>query len=441
MSHRHRASVAVLGVPFDNVTMLEAVDLIEQKIEERGFHQVATANLDFLVHAMHDKSLQNILCSCDLVVPDGMPIVWASRLMGTSLKERIAGVDLIPHLAELSCRRGYGIYLLGASEESSRRAAEALENRFPGLRIVGRYSPPVAPIEKMDHQGILARLERAKPDILLVAMGHPKQEQWLALNRHRLKVPLCMGVGGSLDLMAGVLSRAPLWMQTSGLEWFYRASQEPGRLGKRYCRDAYSLFRHLPGQLATTAIQPRKPLHSAVQVWNLAETSVISVSGSLIGALQEELDEHLLRAYDEDRHVIVDLSKAAYLGPDSLASLLHASVAMNNNHRQLLLAEMPAHLQRVLKAARLMHCFNTAPSVGDAVYRVNRGDSSLPSELVALTDRAAAARSVHVRVELLKDFCERIIAAGQASQFLFGPHSSPTSDRPLVSTLFAGRTI
>ena len=95
MSHRHRVSVAVLGVPFDNVTMHETVDLIEKQIEERGFHQVATANLDFLIHAMKDKSLQKILCSCDIVVPDGMPIVWASQLMGTKLKERIAGVDLI----------------------------------------------------------------------------------------------------------------------------------------------------------------------------------------------------------------------------------------------------------------------------------------------------------------------------------------------------------
>ena len=426
MSHRHRVSVAVLGVPFDNVTMHETVDLIEKQIEERGFHQVATANLDFLIHAMKDKSLQKILCSCDLVVPDGMPIVWASRLMGTKLKERIAGVDLIPHLAELSCRRGYGIYLLGASEENSIRAAEMLKRRFPELRIVGRYSPPVAPVEKMDHDGILARLERAKPDILLVAMGHPKQEQWLAVNRHRLKVPFCMGVGGSLDLMAGTFSRAPVWMQTSGLEWFYRACQEPGRLGGRYCKDAYGLFRHLPGQLASTAIQPRKPLHSAVQVWKLHNTAIISITGNLIGTLAQELDDHLFCAYDEDLNVIVDLAKAAYLGPDSLASLLHAAIEMSKNRRQLLLAEMPAHLHRVLKAARLMHCFVTAPTVGDAVYRVDRGEGRLQSELVGFTGPAAPARSIHVQVELLKDFCERIIAAGQASQFLFGTHSPAT---------------
>ena len=115
MSYRNRRSVAVLGVPFDNVTMHEAMDLIEEKIEEQGFHQVATANVDFIVNAIHDQSLQEMLCSCDLVVPDGMPIVWASRLMGAKLKERVSGIDLIPRLAELAAKRRYGIYLLGAS--------------------------------------------------------------------------------------------------------------------------------------------------------------------------------------------------------------------------------------------------------------------------------------------------------------------------------------
>jgi UDP-N-acetyl-D-mannosaminuronic acid transferase (WecB/TagA/CpsF family) len=140
MSYRNRRSVAVLGVPFDNVTMHEAMGLIEEKIEEQGFHQVATANVDFIVNAIHDQSLQEMLCSCDLVVPDGMPIVWASRLTGSKLKERVSGVGLLPRLAELAAKRRYGIYLLGASEKTSRRASEVLKKRFPKLRIVGRHS-------------------------------------------------------------------------------------------------------------------------------------------------------------------------------------------------------------------------------------------------------------------------------------------------------------
>jgi N-acetylglucosaminyldiphosphoundecaprenol N-acetyl-beta-D-mannosaminyltransferase len=277
----------------------------------------------------------------------------------------------------------------------------------------------------MDHDGILARIERAKPDILLVAMGHPKQEQWLALNRNRLKVPLCMGIGGSLDMIAGTIRRAPAWMQLSGLEWFYRTCQEPARLGKRYCNDAYGLFRHLPGQLATTAIQPRRTSASSIQVWRLGNASIISVSGDLIGPVLDELDDHLFNAAEHEQHIILDLAKTAYLGPDALASLLHTSISLSQSNRLLLLAEMPVHLVRVFRTARLKHCFLTAPSVGDAIYRINKGESRLPSELVSL-NASSAAKTVHVQVEMLKDFCERIIAVGQASQFLFDSRSSAT---------------
>ena len=113
MAQWDRRSVAVLGVPFDNVTMCEAIDLIEKKIEESGFHQVATANVDFVMNAIYDKGMQEMLCSCDLIVPDGMPIVWASRLIGSRLKERVSGVDLVPRLAELAARRDYGVFLQG----------------------------------------------------------------------------------------------------------------------------------------------------------------------------------------------------------------------------------------------------------------------------------------------------------------------------------------
>ena len=221
-------SVAVLGVPFNNVTMDEAVKIIEEKIEDGGCHQVATANVDFLMHAIRDEELRNILCACSLVVPDGMPILWSARLMGTPLKERVCGIDLVPRLAELSARRGYSIYFLGASEKSSQRAAEILEQRYPGLRIAGRYSPPVRPLEKMNHEEILERIERARPDILLVAFGNPKQEKWLSMHRDRLKVPVSIGIGGSLDMIAGKLNRAPRWMQKTGMEWIYRAARSRG---------------------------------------------------------------------------------------------------------------------------------------------------------------------------------------------------------------------
>jgi N-acetylglucosaminyldiphosphoundecaprenol N-acetyl-beta-D-mannosaminyltransferase len=425
MADWNRRSVAVLGVPFDNVTMREALDVIEEKIEERGFHQVATANLDFAINAIHDQSLQEMLCSCDLIVPDGMPIVWASRLIGAKLKERVSGIDLIPCLVELASRRHYGIYLLGASERSSRRAAEVLKKRFPKLHIVGRDTPPLTSLSEMDHEGILRRIEQAQPDVLLVAMGHPKQERWLAMHRHRLKVPLCMGVGASLDFLAGEFSRAPLWMQTAGLEWLYRAAQEPRRLARRYLVDAYGLARHLPAQVAANVIQPRRGKNPTVLTDRQGNASVISISGNLSGSLVTEFEQQLEEACQEDRHIVLDLAKTTYFGLDSLGLLVHLAKKMNDRARQLWLTAPPPHVIRVFRAARMHGYFGTTSTVGDALYRVRKSETPLASQTIVVHSFTSPARDKHVQVEMLKDLCRKIVFFSQATKL--GPGRPSTS--------------
>jgi N-acetylglucosaminyldiphosphoundecaprenol N-acetyl-beta-D-mannosaminyltransferase len=185
-----------------------------------------------------------------MVLPDGAPMLWASTLFGTPLKERVTGIDLIPELAKLSAQRGYGIFLLGSSEESSKRAAEVLEERFPGVQIVGRVSPEVQPLHEMDNEELLRQIEAANPAILLVAFGNPKQEIWIHRHRNRLTVPVAIGIGGALDMIAGTVKRAPHWIQKVGLEWCFRMMQEPLRLLPRYARDAAALLSHLPLGLA-----------------------------------------------------------------------------------------------------------------------------------------------------------------------------------------------
>jgi N-acetylglucosaminyldiphosphoundecaprenol N-acetyl-beta-D-mannosaminyltransferase len=412
MSGWNRRSVAVLGVPFDNVTMHEAMEVIEEKIDEQGFHQVATANVDFVVHAMNDQVLQEVLCSCDLIVPDGMPIVWASRLMGCRLKERVSGIDMVPRLAELAARRGWGMFLLGASEVSSLAAAEALKKRFPKLRIVGRYCPPVSDLADMDHEEILGRIDRAQPHILLVAMGHPKQEKWLAMHRDRLRVPLCMGVGASLDFLAGVVTRAPLWMQRTGLEWLYRAAQEPKRLAQRYVADALGLARHLPAQVAASAIQPRKHLNAAIETERFSMVSVITVTGDISPSMVHEFEEHLDRARYEDRDIILDLAETAYFGLDSVALLVHLAKVMKRQNRHFWLAGVPSHVARIFRAARMNHYFVTVPSVGDALYRLRKSESRILAQSATFTYEPSA-RDVNVQVEILKSFCRRIVLLSQ----------------------------
>ncbi|WP_263360078.1 WecB/TagA/CpsF family glycosyltransferase [Acidicapsa ligni] len=418
-------TVAILGVPFHNVTMDETLALIEEQIREGGFHQVATANVDFLKNAMRDKKLQSILCSCDMVVPDGMPVVWMSRLMGAPLKERVSGIDLVERLAELSAKRGYGIFLLGASENRSRLAARMLRQRHPNLRIVGRYSPEQRPLDDMDHEEILHRIEEARPDILLVAFGNPKQEQWLAMHRDRLKVPVCIGVGGTLDFLSGTVSRAPSWVQRMGFEWFYRMLQEPQRLAARYAIDALCLIRHIPAYLAAILTQPKHPAQSSVEVRQIGNTKLISMIGNLTGAALDEFNAYSRDACAEGMNIVLDMSKTCYMGPESLGSLIQLESRMRQREN-LWLAELPSHLSRILRTGRLHNYFMTTTMVSDALYRTAKAEQRLLTSFAPDWEQIQQNNVyVDVRVELLQGICRQIIAVNE------------TEDSALVPDVFA----
>ncbi len=405
-------TVAVLGVPFHNVTMDETVALIEEQIREGGFHQVATANVDFLKNAMQDQRMRHILCSCEMVVPDGMPIVWMSRIIGTPLKERVSGIDLVERLADVSSRRGYGIFLLGASDMRSHKAARLLMQRHPDLRIVGRYSPPEQPIEKMDHEEILRRIEEARPEILMVAFGNPKQEAWIAMHRDRLKVPVCLGIGGSLDMLSGLRQRAPRWMQRSGLEWLHRMIQEPKRLVIRYTKDALCLIQHLPGYFLASTVQPKRSTEPSIVVQQVGNTKLISMIGDLTGAALTEFNACSRDACAEGMNIVLDMSQTGYMGPESLGSLIYLESRMRARREQLWLAELPKHLGRVLRTGQLHNYFMTTTMVSDALYRTAKAEQRL---LASFTPAWGVPRqemaSVDVRTELLQNVCRRIIAA------------------------------
>jgi exopolysaccharide biosynthesis WecB/TagA/CpsF family protein/anti-anti-sigma factor len=229
--------VCILGVPFDHVTISQAIKTIEQMITTRRPHYIATANVDFLVQSLEDQELRRILVEADLILCDGTPLVWVSRWLGNPLPERVAGADLVPQLLEVAADKGYRVFFLGGKPEVATRAVERLRGKYPEIQIAGHHSPPFAPLEKMDHEGIARRIRDAQPDILLVSFGCPKAEKWISLNYQALGVPVSMGVGATIDFLAGEVKRAPVWMQGIGLEWVFRLLQEPSRLGPRYGKD------------------------------------------------------------------------------------------------------------------------------------------------------------------------------------------------------------
>ena len=255
MKRNLKHPIAIFGLPLDSLTADGAVGAIESMILSDGTHQIATANLDFWLNSLSDSHLHRIIAGCSLVLPDGMPLVWVSKLLGCPLADRVTGVDLVPRLAELSARKGYKIFLLGGKDNVAERAKDVLEAKFPGVRIVGTYAPREEEIDQLNEGEMLDQIHAAKPEILLVALGNPKQEKWIWMNRKRLGVPVAMGVGGSFEIIVGDMVRAPRWVQRCGLEWAMRLVQEPQRLWPRYLRDFLGLARQLPLTLLAGWIQ------------------------------------------------------------------------------------------------------------------------------------------------------------------------------------------
>ncbi len=239
------------GIAFDNVTMADAVTRIGMMVQKADHPcMVCTGNLDHLVMLQQDAEFRAIYAESELVLADGMPVVWLSRLAHwrqaavPALRERVAGSDLFWELGRASALMGLRLFFLGGAPGAAERAAEVMQQRYPGAEICGIYCPPFDTFETPEEQErIRVRIREAQPDILLVGFGAPKQEKWIAANRYRLGVPVSIGVGGSFDMAAGVFKRAPKWIQRLGMEWLYRMAQDPGRLGKRYLgRDLPYLF-------------------------------------------------------------------------------------------------------------------------------------------------------------------------------------------------------
>ena len=227
--------VRFLNVSIDNLTMDEALLAADGLIRQGKMSFITTPNVDHLVILEKNRELQEAYAQADLVLADGMPLVWFSRFYGTPIKEKISGSDFLPKLCELAAQKGYRIFFLGGEDGVARKASQNLKVMFPELQIVGHYSPEIGfenDLQQMEN--IDQRLKDARPDILVVALGCPKQEIFIVKNKDRWKIPLSIGVGASLDFLAGKQKRAPRWMSNHGLEWLFRLKQEPIRMFKRY---------------------------------------------------------------------------------------------------------------------------------------------------------------------------------------------------------------
>jgi N-acetylglucosaminyldiphosphoundecaprenol N-acetyl-beta-D-mannosaminyltransferase len=215
----------------DNLAMEETVSRVNAFISRGGVHHHVVVNVDKIVKADRDARVRDVVNGCDLVNIDGLPVVWAARLLGVPIKERVAGIDLMMRLVAEADRRGHRLYFLGAREEVVASVVERVRRDYPGATIAGWRNGYFGEAEEAE---VAREIARSRPDILFVAMTSPKKELFLARWKESIQAPFVMGVGGSFDVVAGVVRRAPRWMQRAGLEWFFRLAQEPRRMWRRY---------------------------------------------------------------------------------------------------------------------------------------------------------------------------------------------------------------
>ncbi|MGQ9920066.1 MAG: WecB/TagA/CpsF family glycosyltransferase [Desulfobacca sp.] len=380
-------SLVILGIPFANVSFAETLAAIFSMIaayrQDKRPRLLATANVDFVVNTLSWRGQQSrhpelldILRRADLVVADGMPLVWASRWLGMPLKERVAGSDLVPALAAASDTWPLSCYFLGGRGDVGARAAKLLKEKHPNFHIAGVDAPFIHIAGEALHEAwetdaaIVAKINEARPDILLIALGNPKQELWFNRNRFRLKVPVTIGVGGTFEFVAGTVKRAPQWMQRLGLEWLHRISQDPWRLWKRYWVDAYTFSL----QLLPALLYDR--YHRWRQYWRRGREGRQARPGPLpplaageplrVVTLPPRVDCEMAylwqpvwqQALAEPQSLVLDCAAVTYIDAAGLGLLMQGWRQAQVQQRGFFLIRVTRRLQRFLRLNRVWDLFS-----------------------------------------------------------------------------------
>ncbi|HMJ66695.1 MAG TPA: WecB/TagA/CpsF family glycosyltransferase [Candidatus Binatia bacterium] len=366
--------VSLLGVAFDNLSVTQAIARIEDMIASRKAHYAVTANIDFCVQALQDVELRRILFDAHLVLCDGTPLVWASRLVGNPLPERVAGADLVPRLIRRAAEQGYRVFFLGGSPQSTEQAVARLQSVHPNLIIAGHYSPPFRALLDLNHGEICDTIRAARPDLLFVSFGCPKAEKWMAMHYRNLGVPVAMGVGATIDFLAGRVRRAPEWMQRAGAEWLYRLGQEPRRLWRRYANDIILLGGPLLAQLwSQKQILPRRATDSHTTI-TMFEPTWIRVCAPERFDYQTLIQDAPLWNELGTQHCLLDLSAVKFIDSTALAALIQ--LQRRFNFWRLVLLAPSERVMCILRRFKLESFFQIAADTLEARDIIANADAT-----------------------------------------------------------------
>ena len=366
----------LLGLPFHDVTLEGTLKHCEDLMEEKETRYMVTANVDFTTQAYHDADLRKIVFFADRVVCDGMPLVWLSKLFGHPLSERVAGSDMVPRLFEICARRRFPVYFFGSDMDTLQEAKKIVEKRYPGLEVCGIDAPPVGAVVEWDNDEICRKMRESGAKLLLVCLGCPKQERWIFANHSETGIPLSIGVGASLDFITGKQRRAPVWMQKSGFEWFWRMSSSPKRLAARYASDFLFLVRASFGQAMAqrTRSQIGEKIAHELDPDHAGGINVIRLvwkggleKDSLVGA---EVPKPI------DRAVFLDTSQVAFIDSSGLGRLALLVRNCRQAGKLFILMNPSKAVRDAVRAARMDSLFPIVDSEAEAIAHLRNEEST-----------------------------------------------------------------
>jgi len=227
----------VFGVRTNILTFDEAVEILESFLRSGKTHYINVNAVSEIIMAYKNEKFKNVINNADLIIPDGMPLVWLSRLLGYKLAQRVTGPDLMLTICARSAITGHSHFFYGGKEDVPELLAQRLSQQFPGLRIAGGYSPPFRPLKKEEDDAVVDMINSSHADFLWVGLGAPKQNFWVANHVDKLNVSVIAGVGAAFDYHSGEMRRAPKWLQNIGLEWIFRLTHYPGSVWKKYAKN------------------------------------------------------------------------------------------------------------------------------------------------------------------------------------------------------------
>ena len=226
--------VNILGVGISAIQMDNAIFKMEEWIEKNEPHYVCVCPVSTIMECQRDERLRDIVNSAGLATPDGMPLVWLSKLNGYPHTERVYGPDLMLAFCRVAQEKGYSNFFYGGANGVAEKLVQNLRKKFPRLKVVGTYLPPFRSLTQEEDQAVIEMINKVSPDVIWVGISTPKQDKWMADHLGSVAAPVMVGVGAAFNFFSGEVKQAPKWMQKSGLEWLFRLSQEPGRLWYRY---------------------------------------------------------------------------------------------------------------------------------------------------------------------------------------------------------------